>query len=201
MTNSTTTNPTRTNATLEPQRTTAREGLGRLRIALGRWWPALLAIALAALTWGIDVTAAGRVLPLLPLLYVIAAVVRRRAASWPILLVSLLGYLALRQQDAVDPTIVIVAVAAAVTAVGLLRRDGRRELLLQAAGMVAFTGIAVLGLTLAPDVARYVLAAGWLAHGVWDLVHLRRHAVVSDSYAQWCGVVDIVMAAELLIGA
>ena len=59
----------------------------------------------------------------------------------------------------------------------------------------------MLGLTAAPDVARYVLAAGWLGHGVWDLVHLRRRAVVSRSYAQWCGVVDIVMAAELLIAA
>ena len=202
MTNSTTTNPTRTNATLEPLRTTARDGLGRLRIALGRWWPTLLAIALAALTWGIDVTAAGRVLPLLPLLYVVAAVVRRRAASWPIL----------RRQPARlprpapagrgRPDVVIVAVAAAVTAgrVAVAGPAGA-SCCCRPPGWSCSPASPLLGLTVAPEVARYVLAAGWLAHGVWDLVHLRRHAVVSRFYAQWCGVVDIVMAAELLIGA
>ena len=56
------------------------------------------------------------------------------------------------------------------------------------------------GLTVAPEVARYVLAAGWFGHGVWDLVHLRRDAVVSRSYAEWCGVLDVLIAAELLLG-
>ncbi len=173
----------------------------RLRAGLGRWWPALLALALAAATWGIDTVSAARVLPLLPLLYVVAAVVRRRGASWPLLVLGILGYLVLDRLTGVDPTIVIIAVAAAVTAGGLLRRTGRAELLLQAGGMVLFAGVAVLGLAVAPEVARYLIAAGWLGHGVWDLVHLRRGAVVSGSYAQWCAVIDIVLAAELLIGA
>lgn len=166
-----------------------------------RWWPTLLALALSAASWGADVLSAGAVLPLLPLLYVIAAAVRRRGASWYILVAGLAGYLALGLQDAVDPTVVVVAVAAAVTLTGLLRPSGRGELLLQAGGMVLFTAIAVVGLAATPEVARYLIAAGWLAHGVWDLVHLRRDAVVSRSYAQWCGVVDIVMAVELLISA
>ena len=177
---------------------TARSLLARA----ARWWPTLLALALTTATWGISTATAGKVLPLLPFLYVVAAVVQRRSATWPILGVCLLGWLALRQQDVVDPTAVVVAVAAAITLGGLLmRRSGRQELLLQAAGMVAFTAVALIGLSVAPEIARYVLAAGWLAHGLWDLWHLRREAVVSRSYAQWCGVVDIVMAAELLLWA
>lgn len=46
--------------------------------------------------------------------------------------------------------------------------------------------------------ALLVIAAGWAAHGMWDLWHLRRDQVVSRSYAQWCGVFDILMAIQLL---
>ena len=196
---STTTSMTTTTSTTSgPARTAGRSLLARA----ARWWPILLALALTAATWGISTATAGRVLPLLPFLYVVAAVVQRRSATWPILGICLLGWLALRQQDLVDPTAVVVAVAAAITLGGLLLRgSGRKELLLQAAGMVVFTGIALVGLSVAPQIARYVLAAGWLAHGLWDLWHMRRQAVVSRSYAQWCGVVDIVMAAELLLWA
>jgi hypothetical protein len=50
------------------------------------------------------------------------------------------------------------------------------------------------------DAARYVLAPGWFGHGVWDLVHLRGDAVVSRSDAAWCGVLDMLVAAELVLG-
>jgi hypothetical protein len=42
------------------------------------------------------------------------------------------------------------------------------------------------------------VAAGWFLHGLWDFVHLRRNAVVSRSYAEWCGVVDILIAVRLV---
>lgn len=95
----------------------------------------------------------------------------------------------------------ILALASAIGVVGLRHRPGRRELLIQIGGLVLFGGLALVGLTVAPDSARYVLAAAWFAHGVWNLVHLRRDAVVSRSYAEWCGVLDILIAAELLFAA
>ena len=73
-------------------------------------------------------------------------------------------------------------------------------MLVQFGGLVLFGGLALIGLSVAPEIARYVLAAGWLGHGVWDLVHLRRDKVVSRSYAEWCGVLDVLIAAELLLG-
>lgn len=166
-----------------------------------RRWPTALAVALEVVSWGIGTARAGQILPLLPALYVVVAVLRRRGASWPVLVVSFGLFVGLQLQTVVEPTIAILALAAAVGMVGLLRRPGRAELGIQLVGLVLFGGLALVGLTVAPDAARYVLAAGWLGHGIWDLVHLRRDAVVSRSYAEWCGVLDILIAAELLLGS
>jgi hypothetical protein len=49
-----------------------------------------------------------------------------------------------------------------------------------------------------PDLGRYLVAAGWFLHGIWDFVHLRADKVVARSYAEWCGVVDVLIAVELV---
>jgi hypothetical protein len=165
-----------------------------------RRWPTALALALEIVSWGIGTVRAGQILPLLPALYVVVAVLRRRGASWPVLIAALALLFGLQLQDWVDPTIAILSLASAVAVVGLFRRSGRGELLVQTGGLVLFGGLALVGLTVTPDAARYVIAAGWFGHGVWDLVHLRRDAVVSRSYAEWCGVLDILIAAELVLG-
>lgn len=193
-----------TSTTIDRQRTDHRTGARSLIRAATSWWPALLAVAMAGLSWGMDTVTAGQLLPLLPLLYVVAAVVRRRGASWPLVVFLFLLFAALGLQRLVDPAVAIVAIAAGVAVTGLLRltvRADRVELMLQAAAMAAFSGLALVALESAPEVARYLLAAGWLGHGVWDLVHLRRGAVVSASYAQWCGVLDILIAVQLLMAA
>ena len=165
-----------------------------------RCWPSAVAIALEIVSWGIGTERAGQILPLLPSLYVVAAVIQRRGASWPILIVSAALLVGLQLQSRIEPTVAILALATAIAVGGLLRRSGHRELLVQTGGLVLFGGLALVGLTVSPEVARYVLAAGWFGHGIWDLVHLRRNAVVSRSYAEWCGVLDILIAAELVFG-
>lgn len=166
-----------------------------------RRWPTALAVALELVSWGIGTVRAGQVLPLLPALYVVVAVLRRRGATWPVLVVSFALLVLLQLQTVVQPTIAILALATAVAVVGGLRGTGRAGVGLQLAGLALFGGLALVGLAVAPEVGRYVLAAGWLGHGVWDLVHLRRDAVVSRSYAEWCGVLDVLIAAELLLAA
>ena len=172
--------------------------LGRFLL---RRWPTALAIALEVVSWGIGTLRAGQILPLLPALYVVVAVLRRRRATWPVLVVAFGLLVLLQLQTLVEPTVAILALATAVALVGLRRRAVRGEVGLQLAGLVLFGGLALVGLTVAPEAARYVLAAGWLGHGIWDLVHLRRDAVVSRSYAEWCLVLDILIAAELLLGS
>jgi hypothetical protein len=65
--------------------------------------------------------------------------------------------------------------------------------------MLGFGVLALSGLVLDPDVGRYLAAAGWFFHGVWDLVHLVLDKVVARSYALWCGVLDIGIAVELVL--
>ena len=68
----------------------------------------------------------------------------------------------------------------------------------QALGMLFFGALALAGLIVDPELGRYLVAAGWFLHGVWDFVHLKQDKVVARSFAEWCGVVDIVIAAELV---
>jgi hypothetical protein len=65
--------------------------------------------------------------------------------------------------------------------------------------MAGFGALALAGLAVDPDLARYLVAAGWLAHGVWDWVHLAKDRVVARSFAEWCGALDMMTGAGLII--
>jgi hypothetical protein len=58
---------------------------------------------------------------------------------------------------------------------------------------------ALVAMAVDPAVATWLVAAGWLGHGIWDLVHLARNRVVAPSFAEWCGVFDIGVAAQLVL--
>jgi hypothetical protein len=68
----------------------------------------------------------------------------------------------------------------------------------QAAGAFAFGGLALAGLAVDPDLGRYLVAASWFFHGVWDFVHMWLDKVVARTFAEWCGVIDVLVAVELL---
>lgn len=173
-----------------------------LLLVLLRRWPTALAVGVAATLWGVDTVTAAQLLPVLPLLYVVLAVLRRPRASWPALLVSVVAFGALQSQGTVDQVLAVTVVAAVVALVGAVHADpqgSHRLLARQVVGYVLFAGVAVVALLAAPDVARWVLAAGWLGHGAWDLVHLRRREVVSRSYAEWCGALDVLVALQLVL--
>lgn len=74
----------------------------------------------------------------------------------------------------------------------------RRWLTAQTAGVLAFAGIAIAAVAADLDTARYVLAAGWIAHAAWDLVHHHHDRVVPRWYAEACMVVDLCLATLLL---
>lgn len=172
--------------------------------ALCRRWPTMLAIGVAATLWGVDTVTAAQLLPVLPLLYLVLFVLRRPEASWPALLVSVVALSALEVQDVVEPVLAVTALAGLVVLASAVRPgrpgkpDERGGLAWQIAGYVVFAGAAAVALLVAPEVARWVLAAGWLGHGAWDLVHLRRREVVSPSYAEWCATLDVLVAFQLV---
>jgi hypothetical protein len=104
------------------------------------------------------------------------------------------GSLWSRWPTALAAIALIVLVWSAVD--GQLFRSG--EFQLQALGMVGFGALTLVGLAVDPGAARYVVATAWLLHGVWDFVHLWRDRVVRRSYAEWCGVVDVLVAFGLV---
>jgi hypothetical protein len=160
---------------------------------------------MAALSFGGSQSAEGlaglsEALLLLPLEYLVVAKLRRRQASWPVLVAGFALIIALRVLDVIAPAAVLSAVALLVLVWGAA--DGRLRRLdpfrVQALGMLGFGALALVGLAVDPDPGRYLVAAGWFGHGIWDFVHLRADKVVARSYAEWCGVVDVLIAVELV---
>jgi hypothetical protein len=70
--------------------------------------------------------------------------------------------------------------------------------LIQASGWLAFVLLALLSVAVSPQVGKFVLAAGWLGHAVWDYYHWRADKGVSRSFAEWCGVFDLLGAIAIL---
>ena len=165
-------------------------------------WPTWLAIALAALTvGGSTVGILADVLPMLALAYLAAAVLQRRQATWLLAVSIVAAFAALRTQDWVDPVVVLVAAAVALVLWGAFRGQLRRRgaLVVEAAGMVGFTAIALAAVSVDPDLGRYVVAAGWFGHAAWDFAHFRADKVVSRSFAEWCAVFDALRAVGILV--
>jgi hypothetical protein len=74
----------------------------------------------------------------------------------------------------------------------------RRWLTAQTAAVLGSGALAVAAAAADPATARYVLAAGWLAHAAWDVAHHRADRVVPRWYAETCLVCDLTIATALL---
>ena len=176
-----------------------------LRGVLAHRWPTLLALVLAAPGLADrptpeTVQALASALLLLPLWYLIISATGRRSWTWPVLVVGIGGFVLLRLQDRVEPAVVLLGLSLLAVLWGTVRGGlGRPSFLLQVAGFVAFGAVALTGLVLAPEAARYAIAAGWFGHGLWDLAHMRANAGVSRTGAEWCGVVDVLVGVQLAV--
>ncbi|RSS79763.1 hypothetical protein EF918_16185 [Streptomyces sp. WAC06614] len=84
---------------------------------------------------------------------------------------------------------------------GLFRRElgAPRALAVQVAGLVGFTAVALTALSVDATLGLRLLAAGWLAHAVWDFTHHRTGRVVPRAWSEWCGVVDLCGALALAL--
>ncbi len=172
-------------------------------------WPTALGIAVAAMTafdLEIDaesVSSLSALVVLMALVYVGAAALDRRRATW---VVFLAGYAVVvvfldLLDSAVDASLVLLVAALAFlvlgAARGLLRRPG--GLTLQAAGMLGFGATALVALYVDPDLGAYLVAFGLLGHAAWDAYHYLRDRVVARSYAEYCGVLDLLVGWAILV--
>jgi hypothetical protein len=98
------------------------------------------------------------------------------------------------------PSWTLLVLPAGYLVIGGIRRTlrPRRVLLAQLAALGAYTALALAAALVAPRLSLVLVGAGWLAHAAWDAWHHRRDAVVPRPYAEWCGVVDIVIGVSLI---
>ena len=84
---------------------------------------------------------------------------------------------------------------------GAVRKELRpRSVLMLQLGALAFYGaLTALALSLADDVARYIVGAGWILHAGWDAAHHRANRVVPRAYAEWCAVLDVSLGVAIIV--
>ncbi|WP_030238817.1 MULTISPECIES: hypothetical protein [unclassified Streptomyces] len=75
---------------------------------------------------------------------------------------------------------------------------GSRVLAVQLAGLAGFTAMAALALAVDEKLGLRMVAVGWLAHGIWDILHHRSGRVVPRAWSEWCAVVDVGGALAIL---
>jgi hypothetical protein len=103
----------------------------------------------------------------------------------------------------VDPAVVMTAVVVLLWLWTVLRRrftDGS-TFTLQTAGLVGFGAVTLVCAAIAPRWGLALAGVGWLAHGIWDAYHFATNKVVHRTYAEFCGVIDVVVGPALIVAA
>jgi hypothetical protein len=171
-----------------------------------RWWPVASGVVMAGFA-GLDLTTDGGV-ELAPVLaasaviYLGAAALQRPRATWPVFFGA---FAVLAVAGAVpglpDATWLLLGAAAVFVVYGLLRGATRPAtgLPLQTLAMAGFGGVAVLALAVHPDLGAYLVAAGLLGHAAWDVYHHRTGRVVARSLAEFCVVLDTLLAMAIVV--
>lgn len=186
--------------------TTVQHG-DRRRPWIVRRWPSLAGLvfggALSVAFWtGFSTTAqASQVLTAAGLVYLGSAALGRRRAAWPLFALTFVVIGAGFAVPGFDPTWVIVAAAVALVLFGLVRGAVRPGwgMPLQALAMAVIVLVA-LGVAFTGDrVATLLVGVGLLAHAAWDVYHLRTKRVVASSMAEFCCVLDTVLAVTLIV--
>ncbi|WP_435745799.1 hypothetical protein [Microbacterium sp. PMB16] len=172
------------------------------RSAWGKTWPAALGVLVAIATvYGIaDGREVASVVAASGLVYLAAAATRRRWAAWVAfgITVPLMG---LAKFTGLDATIGMLCLAAALLIAGLIISGVRPRwaLPLQTAAMVVLGGIALLAVQLDATVGGLLVAAALLGHAAWDIHHHRTGRVVDRSLAEFCAVLDIIVAVVVAV--
>jgi hypothetical protein len=103
-------------------------------------------------------------------------------------------------QVELNPLAAIAGSAAVLVMLGLLRGADRPALTFEVAGLLLYGGFVMGALLLAPTAGLVVVASTLVAHGVWDLWHLRRHRdLVSPSLAEACVALDVTLGLAVLL--
>lgn len=131
--------------------------------------------------------------------HVVLLVLRRRWAGLAGIGLAVAFAVLLPDAEWVGPAALILATAGYPVS-GLLRGQlrGRNTVMLQLCAAAGFAGFAICAVALGGSAGRYLLAATWFAHGVWDVAHHRADRMVPRWYAEACAVIDLLTAFALI---
>ena len=133
--------------------------------------------------------------------YLGSAALQRQAAAWPVFAVSFVLVGVGSRVDGVNATWVMLAIAAVLAVYGVLRGALRPPwgLPLQAAALLVLAAAALIAVDANQTLAGLLVAGGLLVHAGWDTYHHRTGRVVVRSMAEFCAVLDTVLAAIVLV--
>ncbi|MGG3624975.1 hypothetical protein ABES25_15610 [Bacillus gobiensis] len=81
---------------------------------------------------------------------------------------------------------------------GQLRKSG--IIVFQTVAVICFLVVSLLILNVNEELARYLATFGMLAHGFWDYYHHRTDSkVVPKAYAEFCCILDVLLAIGILM--
>lgn len=172
-----------------------------------RRWPTAAGILLAAsLAAGIWFGFAGstdiaQVVTASGFVYLGAAALRRRMAAWPLFLVTFglitIGFVV----PGFNPSWWMLGIVAILVVYGLVQGGLRPPwgIPMQAAAMIVLAAAAITAANLGAPWAGLLVSAGLLAHAAWDVYHHRVDRVVARSMAEFCGVLDTLLALVVLV--
>ncbi|MEH1125261.1 hypothetical protein [Micromonospora sp. CPCC 206061] len=181
--------------------------------ALKNRWPT--ALALVSTVGGIAVLALldrdaelfGPLVAMMAAIYLMAYAIGRPVSVWLALvvmsaLISVFHVLDGRGALGVHPGVAMAIVLALTWLWTVTRRRyaDSGTFSLQTVGTVGF-GAVTLAAAVEPRAAVALAGVGFLAHGAWDAYHYRVNKVVHRTYAEFCGVVDLVTGTALLVVA
>lgn len=182
-------------------------GQGRWVETLTHRWPTALGAAVAVLTFfdaeiNVEfVSVVSTIVILIAFIYLGAAVLNRRRAAWELFVAGCVVLTAGRLLDSsIGASVVFLVSALVFLIVGVVRGQMRKasDLPLQTIGMLGFSAIGLLALPVNPTLGGYLVAAALIGHAVWDVVHLLRNRVVTQSYAEFCAVMDLLLGGAIL---
>lgn len=132
--------------------------------------------------------------------YLVPAALNLPWTPWIVLVLSIPAVLAMTLLG-IEPAAVLLAVALLFLILGFARSRVQAPwgMPLQTAGVFAFAGLGLAAMFVAPALGGYLVAAGLVGHGIWDIVHYRANRVVARSYAEMCAVYDILLGTTILI--
>ncbi|GAA2989855.1 hypothetical protein [Streptosporangium longisporum] len=120
-----------------------------------------------------------------------------RWPSWLALVITIDSW----GSSSAPPAWILVILAGAYLVIGAARKHLREPgvLALQLGVFAAYVALAAVAMSVGGNLSLYLVAAGWLAHAGWDIIHYRADKVVPRAYAEACIVIDTIIGLTILL--